>query len=70
MGIYLLLGLALSRGLSVGVGYAIWAAVGSALIAILGVVVFRESLSAPAIAGIVLIVLGVVLIEVGQAHQS
>lgn len=67
---FLLLGLALSRGLSVGVGYAIWAAVGTALIAILGVVFFRESLSWAAVAGIVLIVIGVVLIEVGQARQS
>lgn len=67
---FLLLGLALSRGLSVGVGYAIWAAVGTALIAVLGVVVFKESLSPAAMAGIGLIIVGVILIELGQAGRG
>ncbi|MDH6283619.1 DMT family transporter [Prescottella agglutinans] len=63
---FALLGFALQRGLSVGVGYAIWSAVGTTVVAILGVLFFKESLSLPAIAGIALIVVGVVLIELGS----
>ncbi|WFR72397.1 multidrug efflux SMR transporter [Prescottella defluvii] len=63
---FALLGFAVQRGLNVGVGYAIWSAVGTTVVAILGVLFFKESLSLPAIAGIALIVVGVVLIELGS----
>lgn len=63
---FALLGFALQRGLDVGVGYAIWSAVGTTAVAILGVLLFRESLSVTAIGGIALIILGVVLIELGS----
>jgi small multidrug resistance pump len=61
------LGFALQRGLSVGVSYAIWSAVGTSLIAALGVVLFHESLTPTAIAGIGLIIIGVVLLQLGSA---
>ncbi|GAB2662878.1 SMR family transporter [Prescottella soli] len=63
---FALLGFALQRGLDVGVGYAIWSAVGTTAVAVLGVLLFRESLSVTAIGGIALIIAGVVLIELGN----
>ncbi|MFI6432587.1 DMT family transporter [Rhodococcus oryzae] len=63
---FTLLGFALARGLNVGVGYAIWSGVGTTVVAILGVLIFRDTLSANAIGGIVLIVAGVVLLNIGH----
>lgn len=60
------LGLALKNGLDLSTGYAIWSAAGTSLIAVLGVWVFRESLSPTAVLGVVLIVVGVVLVHVGS----
>ncbi|MBB1486238.1 DMT family transporter [Oceanospirillum sediminis] len=51
------------RTIPVGVAYAIWSGVGVALIAIVGVVVFRQSLDMPAIIGILLIVSGVIVLN-------
>ncbi|MGF7122831.1 DMT family transporter [Rhodococcus sp. AG1013] len=67
---FALLGFALQRGLDVGVGYAIWSAVGTTVVALLGVLVFRESLSLTAIAGIALIIAGVVLVDLGHRTQA
>ncbi|MDV7354612.1 SMR family transporter [Rhodococcus oxybenzonivorans] len=67
---FTLLGLALNRGLPVSVGYAIWAAAGTTIVAILGVVFFRESLSGVAIAGLALIVVGVGLLNLGSTGHG
>ena len=67
---FTLLGLALGRGLPISVGYAIWAAAGTTLVAILGVVFFRESLSGMAIAGIALIIGGVALLNLGNSEHG
>lgn len=64
---FLFLGLSL-KSLPVGVAYAIWAALGMVLIAFSGWLVFDERLDAWAIAGIVLIIAGVVLI--GAVSES
>ena len=56
-----LLGLALAlRTIEVGVAYAVWAACGTALIALVGIVFFDESLSLIKIVAIVLVIAGVV----------
>lgn len=53
----------------VGVAYAIWSGVGVALITLIGWLVFRQRLDAPALVGIVLIVAGVVVIQwFSKAH--
>lgn len=52
------------RELSVATVYAIWSAVGTAAIAVLGAVFFSERLTAAAVVGIALIMLGVVLVTV------
>ncbi|MFC9551629.1 DMT family transporter [Rhodococcus sp. NPDC056960] len=67
---FTLLGLALNRGLPISVGYAIWAAAGTTIVAILGVVLFRETLSGMAIAGIALIIVGVGLLNLGNSGHG
>ncbi|MFC9839468.1 DMT family transporter [Rhodococcus sp. NPDC127530] len=67
---FTLLGLALNRGLPISVGYAIWAAAGTTVVAILGVVFFRETLSGMAIAGIALIIVGVGLLNLGNSGHG
>lgn len=57
----------LSQTLSViptGVAYAIWSGVGIVLISVVGWVVFKQSLDAPALIGMGLICAGVVVINV------
>lgn len=51
------------RTIPIGVAYAIWSGIGIALISLIGVVVFRESLDLPAVIGIGLIVAGVAVIN-------
>lgn len=51
------------RTIPIGVAYAIWSGIGIALISLIGVVVFRQSLDLPAVIGIGLIVAGVAVIN-------
>lgn len=51
------------KTIPLGVAYAIWAGAGVALIALVGVVLFNQTLDLPAIIGIALIVAGVVVIH-------
>lgn len=62
------LSLALGEGMPLGIAYGIWAAVGVALTAIFSRVLFRESLTGLMILGIILIIGGVLLIELGSVH--
>ena len=58
------------KGIEVGVAYAIWSAVGTAVVAGFGVAFWGESFTAPKVLGLVLVVAGVVLLNVGTAHGS
>lgn len=51
------------RTMPVGIAYAIWSAVGIVLIAVIGWAFYRQSLDAPAIIGIALIIAGVLMIN-------
>lgn len=51
------------RTIPIGVAYAIWSGIGIALISVIGVVVFQQSLDLPAVIGIGLIVAGVAVIH-------
>lgn len=51
------------RTLPIGVAYAIWAGLGIVLMAVVGRVVFRQPLDAPALFGIGLILAGVLVIN-------
>ena len=54
---------------NLSVGYAVWAAVGIVLTAIIAVIAFGEHLAWPAILGMALIIVGVVLVNLfGSAH--
>lgn len=58
----------LSRGVPLGVAYAIWSAVGVVLIVLISWLFFRESLTWVQLAGIVLVIGGVGLLELGGRH--
>lgn len=61
-----LLTLALRR-IDVSVAYAIWSGLGTALIAVIGIAIFREPLTALKVGSIVMIILGVVGLNLGGA---
>lgn len=60
----------LVRGMPLGLGYAVWAGTGVALVAVLGAVLFSERLSPLQIGGLVLVVAGVVALEAGQPDTA
>ena len=53
------------KRIDMSVSYAIWSGVGTATIALIGVIAFRESLSAVQVASIVLIIAGVIGLRAG-----
>src|SRR5699024_6726261 len=63
---FTLLWFALGEGMPIGVASGIWAAGGVALVAIFGAALFGETLSLPAILGIVTIMAGVYLVQAGE----
>ncbi|WP_345650474.1 multidrug efflux SMR transporter [Streptomyces tremellae] len=57
------------RTLSVGTAYAIWAGAGTAVIAVIGMLFLHESVSPARLAGIALVIVGVVLLNLGGSHS-
>lgn len=57
--------LALKR-IEIGVAYAIWSGLGTALIALIGIVFFREALTPWKIASLLLIIMGVVELQLNH----
>ncbi len=55
------------RTIPLSIAYTIWAGVGTALVAMLGIFYFKEVLGAIQIAGVVLILVGVVLLNLNGA---
>ena len=51
------------RTMPLGIAYAVWSAVGIALVSVIGWLLYKQSLDIPAIIGIGLIVAGVVVIN-------
>jgi len=64
-----LLALAL-RNLDVGTAYAIWAGVGTALISIAGVIMFKEPVTAIKAASVALIILGVIGLHLADGKAA
>lgn len=56
------------RTMQVGTLYALWAGIGTALIAVVGMLVFREPMTVTKLAGIALVIGGVVLLNVSGVH--
>jgi small multidrug resistance pump len=52
------------RTIPIGIAYAIWSGIGVALIALVGWVLYKQTLDVPAFIGIALIVAGVVVLNV------
>ncbi|MFI1159791.1 DMT family transporter [Streptomyces sioyaensis] len=56
------------KSMSVGTAYAIWAGVGTALIAAIGMVFLGESASALKVLGVLLVIAGVVVLNAAGTH--
>lgn len=56
------------KTVSVGTAYAIWAGVGTAAIATIGIVFLGEGMTVAKATGIALIIIGVVVLNLGGAH--
>ncbi|MFJ1970548.1 multidrug efflux SMR transporter [Streptomyces sp. NPDC087903] len=56
------------KSMSVGTAYAIWSGVGTAAIATIGTVFLGEGMTVTKAAGIVIIIVGVVVLNLGGAH--
>jgi small multidrug resistance pump len=59
---------ALTRGMHLGVAYGVWAAAGVALVAIVGALFLGESMTWIQVAGIALVIAGVLALELGARH--
>lgn len=67
---FLFLSLTLRQGMTLGVAYGIWGASGVALTAVLSAIIFGEALTPVMLAGIALIILGVLTIELGSQRAA
>ncbi|AYY14976.1 multidrug efflux SMR transporter [Actinobacteria bacterium YIM 96077] len=69
VGAYFLLSLVTARGVAIGVAYAIWSGLGVTAVAVLGAVIFDDTLTWGQVAGMVLVVGGVAALEMGTAPE-
>ncbi len=58
------------RGMPIGVAYAVWSGVGIVLISLIGWRLYGQVLDAPALAGIALIVAGVLVLKLWSKSAS
>ena len=72
VGSFILLTMVLRAGMPVGVAYGIWGASGTAATAVLAAAIYGDPFTWPIVAGIGLIIIGVLLVEFGSrtADQS
>jgi small multidrug resistance pump len=59
---------AISHGMQVSIGYAIWSAVGTTLIVVIGVFFLDEPITLVKVIGIVLVIAGVVTLNFAGSH--
>lgn len=65
---FALIAVALREGMPLGIAYGIWAAAGVAATAIAAHYLFAEALTRRMLAGVAVIIAGVLLVELGAAH--
>jgi len=65
---FVLLAAAIARGLQTDVAYALWSAIGTAAIVVIAVVFLGSPISVTKVAGIALIVAGVITLNLSGAH--
>jgi small multidrug resistance pump len=58
----------LTRGMSIGVAYGVWSAIGVAAVTTIGALFLNESLTLVQLGGIALVILGVLALELGGTH--
>jgi small multidrug resistance pump len=58
------------KSMAVGTAYAIWSAVGTALVAGIGIVIFHEAATVTRMLGIALIIAGVVLLNLHGGSET
>ena len=66
---FVLLSLTLRAGVPLGIAYAVWAGAGVVVVAMISWLVFHESLIWQQIVGMLLVIAGVDLLELGAAKQ-
>lgn len=64
---FFMLGQAL-KTMDVGIAYAIWAGLGTAIVAVIGIVLLGEPISAMKVLGIAMVIGGVVALNIGGAQ--
>ena len=67
---FVLLTLVLRAGIPIGVAYGIWGACGVALTALLSALLFGEPLTPVMIAGMALVIAGVLCVEIGSGRAK
>lgn len=67
---FVLLTAVLRAGLSIGVAYGIWGALGTAGTAVLAAAIFGDPFTLPIVVGIGLIIAGVLCVELGSRHKT
>lgn len=70
VGSFVLLTLVLRTGMPVGVAYGIWGACGTAVTAVLAAAIYGDPFTWPIVAGIGLIIAGVLLVEFGSRRAA
>ncbi|MDA1360494.1 multidrug efflux SMR transporter [Glycomyces luteolus] len=60
----------LKEGMNLGVAYGVWGALGVALTAIMGAVLYGEPLTGLMLVGIALVIGGVLTVELGSQHAA
>jgi small multidrug resistance pump len=70
VGSFLLLTMVLRTGMAIGVAYGIWGACGTAATAVLAAAIYGDPFTWPVVAGIGLIIAGVLLVEFGSQRAT
>ena len=65
---FTMLAQSLAKGVPLGIAYAIWAGVGVVLVVVISWLFFKESLTLVQITGMVLVISGVTMLELGGKH--
>ncbi|BBZ74173.1 DMT family transporter [Mycobacterium paraseoulense] len=65
---FALLAVSISRGMQTDVAYALWSAIGTALIVLIAVLFLGSTVSVAKVVGIALIIAGVVTLNLSGAH--
>ena len=58
------------RVLPMGFAYALWVGLGMITSSVIGVVIFRESLSVPVVVGLAVVAVGIVVLNSAQAESA